>query len=109
MFFQRRHFAEGGGESVRQEQRIIAETGVAARRPDDVAIDAAFEFLDVPVRPGETQSRDEMRAALIGRYCAAFDQQRLDAIHRKAKVLVRSGPARRMNARLAIEGLDHQA
>ena len=39
---------------------------------------------------------------------AALDQQRLDFVHGEAEILVRSGPARRMNAGLAAERIDHQ-
>ena len=79
--------------TVGQEQRIVAEALVAARRPGHDAVDAAFELLDMAVRPGETQRGDEMRAPLLGRLGAALDQQRLDAFMAARKSL--SGPAQR--------------
>src|SRR5665811_711016 len=61
------------------------------------------------VRPGQTKCCDEMRAALLGVARAALDQQCLYAVHGEAEILVRSGPARRMNAGLAAQRVDHQA
>ena len=49
-----------------------------------------------------------MRAALLGRLGAALDQQRLDFVHGEAKILVGPRPARRVNAGLAAERIDHQ-
>src|SRR3954471_20855895 len=62
VFFLGRHFPEGAVVPVRQEHRIVAETLRAARRPDQRAADAAFEFLHMTVRPSETKRRDEMGA-----------------------------------------------
>ena len=58
------HLAEGAVEAVGQEQRVVAEAVVAARRPDDDAIDAALEVLDMAVGPGQAERGDEMRAPL---------------------------------------------
>src|SRR5579884_3420489 len=61
-----RNLAESAPIAARLEHRVVAEAPVAARRPHQRAEDAAFEDLLVPVRPGETQRRDEMRLALRG-------------------------------------------
>ena len=44
MFFLRVHLAESAVETVRQEQRVVAEAGVAARRPGNDAVDAGLEI-----------------------------------------------------------------
>ena len=103
------HLPEGALKAVGLEQRIVAEALLAARRPHRDAVDAALEFFHVAVRPGETERGDEMAAPLFGRFRAALDQQRLDFVHGETEILVGSGPARRMNAGLAAERIDHQA
>ena len=94
------HLAEGARMAVRQEDRIVAEAGAAARRPDQRAVDAAFELFEMAVGPGEAERRDEMRLALRGLGRAALLQQALDPRHRGGEILARPGPARRMNAGL---------
>src|SRR5437660_540763 len=54
------HFSEGEIITVRQKHRVVAEALLAARRPDQRAVDAALEFLHMAVRPGGAQRRDEM-------------------------------------------------
>ena len=49
-----------------------------------------------------------MRATLLVRPGAAFDQQRLNAVHGAAKVLIGSRPARGMDAGLPAKRIDHQ-
>ena len=51
----RAHLAEGTRMAVGQEHRVVAEALVAARRPDQRAVDAAGEGLDLAVRRGERQ------------------------------------------------------
>src|SRR5262249_54063834 len=87
-----RHFAEGLIEAVGQEHRIVAEALLAARRPDQRAVDLAFERLGVTVRPGDAQRRDEVRLALLGSKSVALAQARFDALHRVAEVLRLAGP-----------------
>src|ERR1700730_12386127 len=58
----RAHFAEGAVESIGEKDRVVAETLIAARRPHDSAIDAAFERRGLPVGPGEAQGGDESAA-----------------------------------------------
>ena len=60
----RGHLAEGPVVSVGQERRIIAETGGAARRPDQSSIGARLDLFEMAVGPGDAQRRDEMRLAL---------------------------------------------
>src|SRR6476620_11233961 len=106
VFFLRAHFAEGAVEPVRQKQWIVAEAPLAARRPDDDAVDARFELLRMLIRPSEAQRGDEVRAALLRAACAAFDQKRLDAVQRAAEVFLRPGPSGRVNAGFAVERID---
>ena len=94
MFFVDAHLAECGAEAIGTEQRIVAEALVAAGRPHRNAIDATFEILNVPIRPGNAESGNEMCTPLFRSLGTALDQQGLDAIHRRAKILVGSGPAR---------------
>ena len=73
MFFLRAHLTERAVEAVGQEERIIAEAFVAARRPDDGAVDAAFEVLDMTIGPGKAQRGNKMCAALFRSPRIAFD------------------------------------
>src|ERR1700688_755606 len=57
------HFPESEIISIGQEHRVIAEALVATRRPNQRAVDAGLEFLDMAVRPGDAQRRDEVRLA----------------------------------------------
>src|ERR1700692_1732172 len=76
-----RHFTERAVMPIGQEHRVVAEALVATRRPDQSAVHAGFEILDVTVRPGDAQGRDEMRPAALGR-CRAEDAQLLfDGFH----------------------------
>ena len=63
----------------------------------------------MPVGPGDAQRRHEMRAPPFGRLGAFFHQLGLDFVHREPEILVRAGPARGMNSRLAAERIDRQA
>ena len=108
MLFFCAHLAEGMVEAVGAEERIVAKAFIAARRPHRDAVDAALELLNVAIRPGETQRGDEMRTTLIGRFGAALDQERLNAVHGGAEILVGSRPARGMNPGLAPERIDNQ-
>src|SRR6185503_7996410 len=102
----RLHLAEGLGLAFRHEDRIIAKALVASRRPDQLAANDAFEAFDVSVRPGEREHTDET--------CTAVDfairrslrlEAVLDLLHGDAEILVRPGPARRVNARRSCESV----
>ena len=73
VLFLRAHLTEGAVKSVGQKQRIVAKAGIAARRPSNDAIDAAFEFFHVTVGPGEAKRSDEMGMTLLGAFGVAFD------------------------------------
>src|SRR3546814_13833623 len=57
------HLAEGLVAAIGQEDGIVAEPLVAARRPDERAVDPAFEPFDMADGPGERERADEMRVA----------------------------------------------
>src|SRR5450755_983700 len=92
------HLAEGLRPAIWQERRIVAEPTLAARRPDQRAVRLAAANLDMAVRPGERQGGDEKGAAID-----LAGEPVLDALHRHGKILARSGPARRTDARVAAE------
>src|SRR5262245_26918796 len=94
VLFFRRHLAEGPVEPVWPEKRIVAKALVTARRPYCDAIDPTLELLNVTVGPGETQGGHEMRAPLLGPIGAPLYQQRLNAIHRRAKIPIGACPSR---------------
>jgi len=50
-----------------------------------------------------------MRLAPFRRERVALAQHALDLLHREAEVLGRAGPARRIDARRAVERIDHQS
>src|SRR5262245_66695054 len=108
MFFVGGHFAERPVEAIGTEKRIVAEAFVAARRPDCDAVDSAFKFLEVTIWPGEAQRGHEMRATPVGSLGSLFNQQRLNAVHCGAKVLVWPGPPRGMNSRLTTKRIDDE-
>ena len=94
---------------VGQERRIIAETGGAARRPDQSSIGAGLDLFEMAVGPGDAQRGYEMRLALVRRGGAAFLQQTLDPAHRRHEILALAGPARREDAGCAVQRIDHEA
>ena len=69
--------------SIRQERRIITETGGAARRPYQSSIGAGLDLFEMAIGPGDAQRGDEMGLALVGRGRAALLQQPLDPAHRR--------------------------
>ena len=95
--------------AVGQEHRIVTKALIAARRPNQRAVDAALEFLDVTIGPGHAQRGDEMRLAALRRRRAALAEFFLDRRHGPGKIPLGPGPARRMDTRRAVERIDHQA
>src|SRR4051812_3462287 len=59
----RLHLAEGLLMPCRHEDRIVAEAVLAARRPDEGAVDAAFEPFAMAVGPAQGEGADEMGVA----------------------------------------------
>ena len=103
------HFAESAVVAVGQKHRIVAKTLIAARRPNQNAVDAGLEFLGMAVRPGDAERRDEMRLAALRGRGAAVAQFFFDRLHGAAKIPLGSGPARGVNSGLAAERVDDQA
>jgi hypothetical protein len=102
------HLAEGRVVSVGQEHRIVAEAGGAARRPDQRAVDARLEFLEMAVGPGDAQRRDEMRARCSG-VARRVPAAGVRSASSRGEILVLAGPARRIDAGRAVERVDHQS
>ena len=79
--------------AVGQEHRIVAEAGGAARRPDQRAVGAGLDFLEMAVGPGDAQRGDEMRLALVGVVAPRSCSSRSIRVIAPVKSLV--GPAQR--------------
>src|SRR5690242_16515482 len=62
----------------------------------------------MPIRPGKTESGNEMCASLVWSPGTALNQQRLNTIHRSAKILVGPGPAGGMDTGFAAKCVDNQ-
>ena len=89
----RAHLAEGAVVAVGQEHRVVAEAFVAARRPDQRAVDAAGESLVLAVGHGEGQhARRNARGAAPA--CRAERLQRvLDLAHGDGEILASARPS----------------
>src|SRR5437868_14522017 len=87
------HLPESKVKSVRQQHRIVSEAFLAARRPDQRAIDDSLEFFDMAIRPRDRQYRDEMRLAAVRREGIALAQAGLHLFHGVAEISVLAGPA----------------
>ena len=104
VFFHRVHFREGDVVAVGDKNRIVAESLIAAHGPDQGSVDPAFEGFHMPIWPAQRQGADEMGGAVV-----LARQFVLDGLHGDVEILVRTGPARRINARLATERGDREA
>src|SRR5258708_12711728 len=100
------HLPERDVIAIGKKNRIVAKPPVAARRPNQRAIDTAFKLLDVAVRPGDAQCRHEMRGAGLWRCGAAVMQLLVDLFHSRPKILVRACPSGRMDAGRTAQGID---
>ena len=49
-----RHFREGASVTIGNEHRIITESSIAARRPNEMATDVSLELLNMSIRPSDT-------------------------------------------------------
>src|SRR5919198_4476651 len=101
-----RHLAECKRVPVRQKHRIVAEAVLAARGPDQSALDHSVELLHVAIGPGEAERAHELRLAFAGRVRAALAQPAFDRLHGSLKVLGRTRPAGRVNTGFAAERID---
>ena len=106
VFALRLHLAECFLVAVRHEHRVVAEALVSARRPDEFAVDPAFEIFDVAIGPGKRKTADEMGARVE---CALLDETEAHALHREVEILLRACPARRIDARRSAKRLDAKA
>ena len=100
MFLDRGHLAKGPLMSIRQERRIITETGGAARRLYQSSIGAGLDLFEMAIGPGDAQRRDEVGLSFGRLVGAALFEQPLDPAHRGIEILGRPGPARCRATRL---------
>ena len=103
-----RHLGEGTVMAVGPEDRVIAESVVAAQRPHQGAGDATLEYLAVTVGPAERQCGHELgatRPAVVG-------SQRLEFVmntsHGGGEIARRAGPAGRTYPRRTVERRDRE-
>ena len=89
--------AEGHLVPVGDKHRIVAEAAFAARRPHEASVDLSAKSRDLALRPGQRQHRHEMGAFVPAAKFAPH------ALHRDPEILVRPGPARRVDAGSAVE------
>ena len=111
VLFRRVDLAEGLVVAGGDEHRVVAEALVAARRPDQRAVDPAFEALDLAVvGPGERQARrrNARRGPASGPAASTSRQTRSIAAAEVAVAGLVLGPARREDARAAVERVDAQ-
>src|SRR5258708_19902766 len=92
MFFRPRHLAEGEIIAIGKKNGIVAKPFVAARRPNQRAIDSAFKLLDMAVRPGDAQRRHEVGGPGLWRHGAVMTQLLVDFLHNSPKILARASP-----------------
>src|SRR5258707_7625234 len=98
MFFRTRHLAEGEIIAIRKKNRIVAKPFLAARRPNQRAIDSAVKLLHMAVRPGDAQRRHEVGGPGLWRHGAVMTQLLVDFLHSCPKILARASPSGRMDA-----------
>src|SRR3954470_23565308 len=84
MLLGRVHLAEGLLVAGGDEHRVVAEAPLAARRPDQNAVDPALEPFAMAVRPAQGQRTDEMGVA--ARNGVERAQLVLDAPHRQPEI-----------------------
>src|SRR5260370_19242310 len=94
--------AEGQHVAVGNEDRVVAETAVAARWPDEPALDLAAEEFGVSVGPGESEHCDKRGAAI------PVAELAVNSLHRNPKILVLAGPAGGIDPRLPAERGDDE-
>src|SRR5260370_40135053 len=92
------HLAERDIIAIRKKKRIVTKSLVAARRPNQRAVDSAFKLLDVAVRPGDAQRRDKVRGTGLRCHRTAIMQPSVDHLHCCPKILARACPSGRMDA-----------
>ena len=89
--------------AVGDEHRVVPETLGPPGRPHQGPVDGAVESLQIAIGPAKRQGAGKMGAAVIFALKFVFD-----FLHRRPEVLVRPGPARRMNAGLPRQRRNHE-
>ena len=107
----RRHLAEGDVETLRHEHRIEPVPLLAARRPDNGALDLSDIELIAPIGMGKAE-RGVERTVPLGRALGAGGLQRIfDPAHADPEVAAvgRFRPVCRVDARIAAQRIDGKA
>ena len=107
MFLGGAHLPKSERIAVGAKDRVIAKALFAARREDELAIDAIFKFLAVPVGPSDAQRADKMRSPRRRR--PGLAQLAFDAAHRLGEIRRLAGPTRGIYTRLSAQGVDAKA
>ena len=97
------YFGKSLVHAVGDEDGIIAEAMIAARRKGERAMHFAFEHPALARGQRDAKSADEFRGAGAEPFVA---QLVMDAGHGDAEVLGRSRPARRIDSRRAAQRID---
>src|SRR5262249_60549454 len=92
--------------AIGKKDGVVTKSLVTPRRPNQRAIDAAFELLHVAVWPGDAQRCNKVRATSLWRDGTASLQLFVDSLHSRPKIPVRTGPSGRMYAGRAAQGID---
>src|SRR3990172_4322662 len=88
----RLHLAESQLMTVGDEDRIIAETVLPARRPNDMTVNFAFKQLGFAVRPGKAEHRDEVGPERLAFPAPPGRELVVDALHGDGEIPARTGP-----------------
>src|SRR6201987_6504588 len=96
-------FAEGQGCALRDEHRIVAETSIASRRPNEIAFDFSAKQFGAAARPGEGEDRNKFGAAVL------VVEFAVNPLHPDPKVFGGAGPAGGADSRSAAERRDNEA
>src|SRR5690606_1835544 len=100
----RKHLAKGATFSFGHKDWVVAKAHVTSRRPKEVTTHPPFKHLEVAFRRSKSKGTDKLGAAI-----GVVTHLLLDTLHGQRKVLARTGPASRMNARCSPQGRHAQA
>src|SRR5215469_7786394 len=99
------YFAKGLFVAIGNEDRIIAETAKASGRKSETAIYFTLENLGLALRHRHRKSADKFGREIVRFFLQQFP---FHPGHGNAKILVGTGPVRRVDSRRAVEGVHPQ-